>query len=223
MRIGTPEFTPPFVINTPHYVLQGFDIEFMNQICKQLGWDCQYIAIKDNNFYKALTDKQIDLALGGLVITLNNDPAFKFTLPYLPSKAGIVYLVPNNFTTINDLINKRIGAIQGTVYNTFLTEQFPLPVKTRSYPTYSELILGIKNGELDAAFINDYTALYLAHQYPGVVQALNQQIDLGYGIGIAALASNSDKIEQINKVILEFQNNGTFTKLYNYYFAFFVK
>lgn len=223
IRIGTPLFTPPFVVNTEPMSVQGFDIEFMNLICKALNWQCEYIAIKDNDFLRALVANQIDLAIGGLVITLTTSPTFQFSLPYLPSKAGFVFLSPTVFNSIDELRGKRIGAIDGTLYNTFLTHDFPFPVTSQTYPDYGALILGIKNGDIDAAFINYYTALYLAHQYPSIVRALSQHIDLGYGIGIAALSSNANKIEQINRMILQFQNNGTFTKLYNYYFEFFIR
>lgn len=223
VRIGTPIFQPPFVINLKSLPVQGFDIAIMDQICQRMKWDCQYVPIPGNDFFSALDSNQIDYAIGGIVITPNRSQTYLFSLPYFMSKAGFITLVGSPIKTIDDLKDKRIGALKGKVYSEFLDSHFPLPITPSTYPVYSDLILALKNDEIDAIFLNYDTGLYLAHQHPALVHVLDQNLSVGGGMGIVTTYAHSAEIDQINKILLQNEEDGTFIKLYNYYFEFFIK
>ncbi|KTD27009.1 MULTISPECIES: transporter substrate-binding domain-containing protein [Legionella] len=223
VKIGTPVFAPPFAVNVQHYMLEGFDIELMNLICSDLNWQCEFIPVQNNDLFSALNQNQVDFIIGGLTITPERQLLYLFSQPYLPSEGG--FIVPNQSAiyTISDLQNKRIATLRGRVYGPFLAQNSPVPIKIVTYAIYDDLMLAVKNGEADAAFINYYTALYIEHRYPDLARVLHRPFDLGYGIGIATSFNNADKIEQINQMLTKYESNGVYVRLYNYYFQFFAK
>ncbi|ARH01227.1 transporter substrate-binding domain-containing protein [Legionella micdadei] len=223
VRIGTPMFAPPFSVNIEHYMVEGFDVELMKTICLDLNWQCEFIPLQNDKIFPALDQNQVDFLIGGLIITPERKLLYLFSQPYLPSKAGFVVLSQSPVKTINDLQNKRVATLQGRVYGPYLAQNFPIPIQILTYAIYGDLLLAVKNNQVDAAFVNYYTALYIEHQYPGLVRVLHQPFDLGYGIGIATSFNNADKIAQINQLLTKYESNGTYVRLYNYYFQFFAK
>ncbi|WP_043874651.1 transporter substrate-binding domain-containing protein [Legionella massiliensis] len=222
VRIGTPLFQPPFAINVQNMPIQGFDIALMKMVCERMKWQCEFIPIVGNDFFTALVTNKIDFAIGGIVITPARRQAFLFSTPYLPSKAGFVTLTSSPIKTLDDLRDKRVGALKGKVYIEYLSTNFPIPVIPSSYSLYGDLILALKNDEIDAVFLNYDTALYLAHQHPSIIRALNEKIPVGEGMGILTTFDHSADIDEINKILLKNEEDGTFVKLYNYYFQFFI-
>lgn len=223
VRIGAPTFAPPFAVDMQHYTVEGFDVELMNNICADLNWQCEFLPIKNNKLFEALDQNQVDFIIGGIIISPERRLIYLFSNPYLPSNGGFIVLPQSPFKLLTDLKNKRIGTLQGGIFGDYLAKNFTMPMKVISYALTPDLILAVKNGEVDAAFINYYTALHLEHQYSGLIRSINQPIELGEGIGIATTFKNADKIEQINQLLKKYESDGTYVKLYNYYFQFFAK
>lgn len=222
VRIGVPIFAPPFVVDIQHYTVEGFDVELMDTICGDLNWQCQFIPLRNNLLFEALNQNQVDFIVGGLIISPERRLLYLFSDPYLPSKGGFIVLPQSPIKVLADLKNKRVGTVKGSMFDDYL-KNFPIPIKVISYDLAPDLTLAVKNGDVDAAFINYYTALHLNHQYSWLIRAINQPLELGEGIGIATIFKNVDKIEQINQLLKKYESDGTYVKLYNYYFQFFAK
>lgn len=224
IKIGTPVFEPPFVVNFKGNLVEGYDIDLMNLVCAKLHWKCIYVAIPYDKLFSALEDNKVDFIIGNIIITPERSIKYLFSLPYLPGKGGFLTLKTSSIKALKDLKEQRVGTLRGKIYSEYLSsDKFLIPVKIKTYTVYTDLILALKNNSVAAVFINYYTALYLAHQHPEMVRVIEGRFDLGFGIGIAGLYNKSEQIKQINKVLLNFQNDGTFVKLYGYYFLFFSK
>ncbi|WP_083191084.1 transporter substrate-binding domain-containing protein [Legionella jamestowniensis] len=220
--IGTPIFNPPYVI-TSLSATQGFDIDLMNAICTKLQWQCQYKPLKFVNLLNAVRNNQVDLAIGSIVITPERRQEFVFSLPYLPCDGGFTVLKSSPINTIDELQGKRVGALRSREYYQYITENFINQFTVVPYDVYQNIFLDLKDGKIDAVFGNYFTALYLAHQYPEDAKVLKEHFQVGEGLGVVASPINQDKIEQINKVLLQLQADGTFVGLYNYNFEFFTQ
>lgn len=222
IKIGTPNYDPPYVLNDPINGVSGFDIDYMKKICDTLKWECTFVPMKYSKLGAALQENQIDFAVGALVITPDSQPQFLFSIPYLISEAGFLVKIDSPVTKVGDLEGKAVGAMDGRAYITYLQEHFGNKMTVAPYNFFNQIALDVQSEKLDAIFINYLSALYLLHQFPNRAKILNEHFPVGEGIGIMTLPANKDKIDQINKVILQFQEDGTFTNLYNYNFQFFI-
>lgn len=221
IKIGTPIFAPPFVLNNGIYA-EGFDIDLMNALCKRLQWQCEFIPMKFYELFPALEQSKIDFAIGAMVISPEGESEFLYSVPYMISEGGFLLLADSPIKSLNDLQGKRVGALKGREYINFLYNSFPIQITVVPYQFYDNLMLDLKNNKIDAVFINYYGSLYLEHQYPEKIRALKEHFQVGEGIGIVTMPTNKDKMDKINNLLLQFQSDGTFIKLYNYNFQFFI-
>ncbi|WP_133128480.1 transporter substrate-binding domain-containing protein [Legionella nagasakiensis] len=220
VRIGTPIYDPPYAVNDKISGVLGADIDLMNVICNRLNWDCQYIPMRYYDLLPALDKHEIDFAIGALIITPDKQEKYLFTLPYMISEAGFLLMAKNPINSVNDLQDKRIGALQGREYINYLYQNFSGKFTVVAYKRPAELVTDLYNGKIDAMFANYLTVLYLQRQYPEYAKVLKEHFRIGNGLGIATLPANKAQVDQINKILLQFGSDGTFIKLYNYNFEF---
>ena len=220
VRIGTPLFDEPFIINDGGTAVTGYDVELMQTICTRLTWDCEFISMESSKLFSELEANEVDFVMGGQIITSAIRAKYIASTPYLISKGSFVTL-KNSQIKLKELSGKRIGAIRDRPYYDYLRT---VPQLTAvPYEKVQDLASDLRNNKINAAFVNYYSAHYMANQYPDLIQVIDTDVMVGEGFGIVALPSKQAEIQQINQVLLQFESDGTFVKLYNYYFQFFIK
>lgn len=222
VRIGTPVFDPPFVVNNPAYPIGGFDVQLMNMICARLHWQCEYIGMRYYDLFPALQANKIDFILGTTIITPGTESQFLFSIPYMPSTGGFVTLKQAPFKHAKDLEGKKIGCLKGKEYFAYLEQNFSDQVTIIPFDLPSDVIQALTSNKIDAIFMNFYTAMFFMHQYPTHVRALPEQFPIGEGIAIATTMQNREQIEQIDAVLEQILNDGAFVRMYDYNFEFFI-
>lgn len=222
VRIGAPKYDPPYSFNEPKQELMGFDIDYMKKVCQRLSWDCEFIPMKYTVLKTALEENKIDFAVGAIVITTNQQNNIIFSIPYLTSEAGFLVRQGSSVNNVGELRDKRVGALRGRAYIEYLNEHFNQQITIVPYDKFTSIATDLHDDKIDAIFMNYLSALYIKQQFSDKVRVLAEHFQVGEGLGVATLPANKDKIEQINKVILQFQTDGTFTGLYNYYFQFVI-
>ncbi|KTD19159.1 arginine ABC transporter substrate-binding protein [Legionella lansingensis] len=210
--IGVPQYAPPYVMVESPQIFSGFDIDLMNEICSRLQWDCEYKPMKIKAFFSALTDQTIDFLIGAIAITRDRRQQFLFSIPYMICEAGFSVLESSSINNVGDLQGKRVGVLKERIYYDFLSRNFLNQFTIVPYERYTEIFLAARNGDIDAVFGNYYSALYMDHQWPNELKVLKEHFPVGEGLGIATLPANKAKMDQINKVLLQIQADGTFSK-----------
>jgi arginine transport system substrate-binding protein len=223
IRIGVPLYAPPFVqLFDPRNGLSGFDIDLMKMVCSRLSWDCNFIPMKYDKLLPALKENKIDFAIGSIVITPEKQQTFLFSTPYLMSDAGFLVMKDSPIKTVSELKGKSVGVVKGKAYMSFLQAKFPDEISVVPYDVFRKLAFDLSSGKIDAVCMNYMGALFIENQQSGAVKVLGEHFRFGGGMGIAAMPTNKDNMDKINKVILQFQKDGTFTDLYNYTFQFII-
>ncbi|WED42599.1 transporter substrate-binding domain-containing protein [Legionella cardiaca] len=220
VTIGIPIFDPPYVM-TSAQVTQGFDIGLMDALCERLQWNCKYQSMPFDQLLEAVGSNKVDVAIGSIVITPERRAQFLFSIPYLICDGGFTVLADAPINTLDDLQGKRVGALRAREYYQYLNENFANQFTVVPYDTYPDIVLALKEGKVDAIFGNYFSGLYMDHQFSDQVKILKEHFQVGEGLGIIISPASRDKIAQINNVLLKFQVDGTFTRLYNYNFEFF--
>ncbi|KTC69120.1 Putative ABC transporter arginine-binding protein 2 precursor [Legionella bozemanae] len=81
------------------------------------------------------------------------------------------------------------------------------------------MIMALLNNDVDAIIMNINMVKYLTINKVMNFQTVGQPIVLGNGYGIVALPKNTDLINRINEILLQIENDGTYTTIYNKYFG----
>lgn len=219
IRVGTPLYAPPFVINDGKFSISGFDIQLMQEICQELDWNCEFIGSTGFSLMDKLAKGEVDFVIGDLAITPERQKNFLFSMPYMIIQGGFITLKnTTNISTLTSLQGKRVGVLTGHVYAEYLSKGTSVHINTVPFVSYEDLLSALKNGQIDAAFMSYYTAIYLSNQYPGELKVLDASISFGNGLGIATRYQNKDTMDEINNCIIQNQSNGFFTKMFNYNF-----
>ena len=221
VRIGTPLFEAPFIISGGGgTAVTGYDVELMQTICTRLTWKCEFIPMQASKLFSGLELDEVDFVLGGLIITPEIKAKYLTSTPYLISKGSFVTLKDNQIK-LDEVSGKRIGAIKDKPYYAYL--QGVPELTAVPYDRIPDLAIDLRDNKIDAAFVNYYSAHYMAHQYPDLIGVVDTDVMVGEGFGIIALPSKQAEMQKINRVLIQFESDGTFVKLYNYYFQFFIK
>lgn len=216
--VGTePTFPPLEMPSRTGDGLEGFDIDLMNAIGKEVGLNIVFESMPFDGLIPALQSNTIDAAIGGITITPERANSVRFSSPYF--QAGLAIAVQQNNNTIEDyqdLQGKKIAVAIGT---TGAIEASKIP--NAQVITFDSAVLALQelaNGKVDAV-LNDSPVTLFAIKEAGlqkikIVGTVEKQEY--YGI---ILPKNSDKVPLINYGLYEILRNGTYNQIYRKWFS----
>ena len=215
--VGVTKSAPPFssVDTNNHYF--GFCIDIMNNLCKRINATCKYKPIPLENQLNALNTGDIDITFSPSPIIETDAGNYVFSIPYMTSNGEFVTLNPE-IKTIADIKNKRIGILQESNLEHILLH-YTTKENIKEYPTSSGLISAILNDKVDALLLNVMLIKYLSYNKIISFHIIGKRISLGNGYGIIALKKNAKLMNQINKALLQMENDGTYEAIYKKYFG----
>ncbi|WP_133136352.1 transporter substrate-binding domain-containing protein [Legionella rowbothamii] len=219
-KIAFLTYDPPFVIS-PH---EGFDIDLANMLCKHTKLDCQFVFLKNSQqIYEALKNGQVDLALSGITISSERKKDFIFSLPYMLSKGQFLTLKQSNINSLAELKGAAIGIIKdelsGGVLYSYITNNFPGVFKINQYNSVEDMFAALSNKSIAAVFLYRSDVNYWNHNGSNSFKTIGPVVTLGEGFAIMATPRSEYLISQINKVLLQMEQDSSYLKLYETYFS----
>ncbi|CEG62296.1 transporter substrate-binding domain-containing protein [Legionella micdadei] len=220
IRVGTLPYDPPFEIEADkdlHFF--GFDIDIMTEICNRIQADCRFIPLNFIKIFTELAAGNIDLGLGAISITESREETFLFSLPYLASSGQYVTTTASSIRNIEDIREKRVGSVQGTLFKALVLEKFHNLVQIIEYPAITSAFQALSKNKVGVVITDEETARHWVSINSTMFKLLGSSIPVGIGYGIMANKKSSDLIGRVNKALLDMENDGTYLKIYNRYFA----
>lgn len=216
MSVGTSADYPPFAFYTDDFQLDGFDIALIRAVAEKLGVTAEIRDMAFDGLGNALQVNQMDAAIAAISVTDERRQFVDFSNVYFVSEDGILGRAGETFNinTVRDLAPFRIGVQAGSVYQQWLQTEL---VDTGLLPAsnlfiYSEIPSAIEDlgdGRIDLV-VADAPPLELAAQsgpFSVVKRGLNRQL---FAI---AVPKGSTLLPQINRALVELQNDGTMAEL----------
>lgn len=150
IRVGTEGAYPPFNNLNAKKELEGFEIDYMNDICARLKVKCTWVVQDWDGIIPALLSNKYDVIVAGMNATPERQKKVAFTDVYTRSPIAIIAAKSVTSTDISPaaLKGKTIGAQGSTVHTNFLEANYKDSV-LRPYPTQEEANLDLLNGRLD--------------------------------------------------------------------------
>ncbi|MCG8565642.1 MAG: ABC transporter substrate-binding protein [Desulfobacterales bacterium] len=153
---------PPFAFIDKTGQPSGFDVEAMDWIAKEMGYEVEHKAFDWDGIVTSLMTKKIDVIASGMSITPDRQKKVNFSNPYW--KIEQVMVVKKDSTlTIDDLLKggKVVGVQQGTSEAKWLKAEAKKNgwnIQLRYYNSSPLAVEDILNGRIAAAAMDDAPA-----------------------------------------------------------------
>lgn len=219
LKVGSDTAFAPFEFqdeSSKKYV--GFDIDLMEAIGKQMGYEVQIQSMGFDGLIPALEAGNIDALISAMTITPERAQKVNFSKPYYKSGLSMVVKLDNNtLKSFKDLEGKRIAVQIGT---TGAMEAKKIKdAKIREFNTAPEAFMELKAGGVDAVVndlpVNEY---YIAKNGSKDAKVVGEPLT-SEEYGIATSKKNAELSEKINKAIDELKKNGEYDKIYEKWFG----
>jgi polar amino acid transport system substrate-binding protein len=153
---------PPFAFIDKTGTPSGFDVESMNWIAKEMGYEVVHKPYDWDGIVTSLLTKKIDMVASGMSITPDRMKKVTFTIPYWRIEQVMV-TKKDSALTVDDILkgNKLLGVQQGTSEAKWLKEAAKKNnwnFELRYYNSSPLAIEDILNGRIAAAAMDDAPA-----------------------------------------------------------------
>ena len=202
LRVGTePTFAPFEFQKEGSKEFDGFDMDLIRAIGKQLNLKVEILNMGFDALIPALNAGNIDVAAAGMSITPDRQKAVDMSDPYYVSGLVVVVNKDNEAVkNVNDLGNKGIAVQIGT---TGAERAAKVPgAKVKNFNTNAEVFLELKNKGVDAVIIDKPVAEYF--------------LATGGGKDYAKIVGDTMEAESYG---LSLKKNGEYDKLYSKWFG----
>ncbi|WP_088894876.1 basic amino acid ABC transporter substrate-binding protein [Leptolyngbya ohadii] len=216
LRVALEPQFPPFEFIGASGVPEGFDIDFLDALSKELGFRVELQLLAFDDLLPAIQSSNADASISALSITDDRKKIVAFSRPYF--KGGLTIAVRENDIAINSLETlqgKRVGVQKGSTGAEEAKQVTGSQIK--EFDSTPDALRELSEGRLDAA-INDAAALYYAIRTEGIenIKVIGDFItEEFYGI---AMPKDSPYVETINSGIRTLMENGKYAEIYRKYF-----
>ncbi|MGL5446535.1 MAG: transporter substrate-binding domain-containing protein [Rhabdaerophilum sp.] len=218
IKIGTEGAYPPYNNLNAKKELEGFEIDYMNDLCAKMKVKCTWVVQDWDGIIPALLSKKYDVIVAGMNATPERQKRVDFSDVYTSTPIAMVGAKSITSTDISPdaLKGKTLGAQGSTIHMNYL-EGLYKGSTLRPYPTQEEANLDLLNGRLDY-IVADLEALESFLKDKGkdcckvIAEVKRDPVYHGPGVGMAMRKEDGALKAMINKAIAESKADGSLDK-----------
>ncbi|KAB8033499.1 ABC transporter substrate-binding protein [Fluviispira multicolorata] len=195
--------------------LQGYDIDFANEIGKKLGVKVELKAVTSANRIPLLSEENVDLLICTMTITPERAKEINFSYPYFISKQKFI-VKKGSVKSLKDLDDKKIGTTKGSTSEKNAAAKLP-NAKIISYDDYPQAYLAMQQEKVFAITTDESILAGILSRSIKKKDFELSSFDISkepYGVGVNK--KNPELLKIVNQTLLEMEKNGkaneTFTK-----------
>ena len=207
---------PPFDTTDENGELDGFDVDLMNAIAEDQGFEIEWTQLGFDGLIPALESKQIDIIASGMWASPERAKIVDFSTTYYDSGLVLAVKVDNNTITGADSLTSdmKVAAQIGTS-SADLVQQWEKDGKiaeAKIYDKVNEAVMDLQNGTVDA-LLNDkpVTTEYMSKQ-PDKIKIVGDILN-EESYGFAVNKEKKDLLDMINAGLQNVIDNGTYDQL----------
>jgi ABC-type amino acid transport substrate-binding protein len=211
---------PPFEFEK-NGKLVGFDIDLMREIGERAGFTPEFQKVTFDGIIPALANNDLfDAGASAFTITETREKKVDFSDPYFNADQSLMVQSGSPIKSVDDIGDGIVGVQRGTTGARKAREfkqQGKITRDLRTFDDITEAFSALENRQIDAV-INDLPVSDYREETGGGSLEVVQTIPTGEQYGIA-FPQNSDLVEPVNKALEEIKNDGTYSRIYEKWFA----
>lgn len=216
LKFGTAAVTEPMSFMDENKNIVGFDIEFATYIARKLGRQLEIVDMEFGAMLPALSAGKVDMIGAGLSITEERAKSVLFSNSYYPS--GIAAIVRDysykkqaktdlKMTGVEDIKDRRIGVLTGSIYDPYVTKNFPNAI-AMNYQSYPDMLIALNTEKLDVGILDHSATIDLFDINP----KLGYLVESLFTVPIAAGFNKVDirMREEFNAFLQQLKTDGVY-------------
>lgn len=200
--VGIDGEYPPYSFMDKDGTAKGFDVESIQWIGKELGFNVKIQPIAWDGIIPALNAKKIDMVYAGMTITKERKEQVNFSKPYWKINQSVAKHNDNPFTFDDFKAGKgKTGAQRGTtgafwVEDNLVNKSLIKPDQLVTYDNFPLVATDLQNKRIDFAI---YDRPPMLDAIAGKPLQIIGEIDTGEEYGVAVRKDDTELLDQINK------------------------
>jgi len=216
LRFGTAAVTEPMSFVDANRKVVGFDVEFATRVAQKLGKQLEITNMEFGAMLPALIAGKVDMIGAGLSITEERAKRILYSESYYPSGIAVVVRAggkpaPGRSTAkmreANDVRDKTIGVLLGSVYDTYATRTYP-EAKILQYQSETDMLTALNSGKIDVTFYDQSSVPEMLKANPAL--GILAKDVFSFPVGAGFNRDNAALRDQFNAFLKEIRSNGTY-------------
>lgn len=216
LTIGSDLDYPPFESLDADGKPQGFDVDLMVEVCKEIGLELNYLGPQafDSLFTQVAAGTKMDIAVSAITINAERAKIVDFSDPYYLSGVdqAIAVLKTSDIKTKDDLAGKRVAVQMGSTPDLWATENLPdseIVRLTNNTDAFSALMAGKAD-----AVINDepVSRKFIEESFQDAM--IVDVIPTAEEYGIAVSKDNPELLKAINEALAKIKADGRYDEIH---------
>jgi polar amino acid transport system substrate-binding protein len=215
LLIGVDDSYPPMEYIDDNGDTVGFDVDFANEIGKELGKEVEFVSTAWDGIFVGLEAEKYDAIISSVSITAERLENYAVSAPYLSNGQVIVVAAGGpEIVSIEDLGGLNVGVqIDTTSHNSAEAVLETVDFTLKPYNQIVQTFLELKNGRLDAIVVDSMVALEYTKNEPGIYTISSAQLSNEPIAIYFKKDSNDELMKDINAAIKTLQENGKLKEL----------
>jgi His/Glu/Gln/Arg/opine family amino acid ABC transporter permease subunit len=215
--VGTDTRYAPFEYTGSDGDLEGIDIDLLNAIAKDQGFEVEIRPLGFDAAVQALSSNQVDAVMAGMTITDERKESFDFTDTYFVG--GVQFAVPesSDISSLDELKGETVAVKNGTTGKDFAEEnkdKYGYTVDT--YQETTDVVDAVKSGHA-VGYFDDYPVIaYGITQGSGFKQVGDPQGGGDFGAA-ANKGKNKEFVEKFNAGLKDLKKSGEYDTIVEKY------
>ncbi|BCT76839.1 hypothetical protein SCMU_26810 [Sinomonas cyclohexanicum] len=211
IKVGTLSDAPPNIFIDKDGNFTGYDNELLKAMAAKLGLKVEFVSTKFQSLLAQVSTKQFDMGSSSISTTDARRETVAFTNGYDFGYMAIVVKDGAKVKTFDDLkAGVRIGVVQGTVQDDFVTNTLKLdPVR---FPDYNTVYASVKSGQVDAWVAPSQQAEGQVKAGDGTTIA-QKKVNTQNFTAYAVAKDNQPLVDALNSALDAVVADGTWSKL----------
>ncbi|SFE26020.1 transporter substrate-binding domain-containing protein [Alteribacillus iranensis] len=198
--------------------LVGFDIDLINAIAEEAGFDIEIEQMEFSGIVSAIPSGRFDIGIAGMTITEERKENIDFSQPYYD--AGLILAVlegsEEEISSIDDVDGKTVATRVGSTSEAYLEENTDANIE--AFPEITEAYQSVLTGRADAVLYDKPNVEYYAETEGGGELVTVGDLLQGEQYGIA-FPKGSELRDEVDEAMDNLKESGEFDEIYNKWFG----
>jgi peptide/nickel transport system substrate-binding protein len=211
IKVGVNAEYPPFESVDENNNMVGFDIDLMNAIAQEAGFEVEFVNTRWDGIFVALASGEFDAVISAATITDERKQTVDFSDPYFNAGQMISAKPDSGIATPDDLDGKRVGVQLGTTGDIWVSDNTQAEVVR-----YDEVTLAFQalaNDDVDAVVADGPTSMDIVKANPEMGLAVVGEPFTDELYGIAVNKARPEVLEAINSGLAAIKASGQYDEI----------